>query len=159
MTGYQHSQNPRPLQTWRIRMDSPISEPFAEGCGFAMDASADGKYLLMSMMYGDRVGIFQMSVADKKCTPIVPNVTTFLPRFSLDGKAVLYTVSSRGKVVVYRVPWIDGKATGNPQTVLKLPFAFAQRFGGNAYDIARDLSKIVYTRPGGQFDLYLLSRK
>jgi hypothetical protein len=55
--------------------------------------------------------------------------------------------------------WIDGKVTGNPQTVLNLPFAFAQRFGGNAYDIARDLSKIVYTRPGGQFDLYLLSRK
>jgi len=43
--------------------------------------------------------------------------------------------------------------------VLKLPFAFAQEFGGNAYDIARDLSKIVYARPGGQFDVYLLSRK
>jgi len=159
VTGYQHSQSPNQLQTWRIRMDSPISEPFAEGCGFAMDTSPDGKYLLMPMMYGDKVGIFQMSVADKKCTPIVPNVTTFLPRFSLDGRALLYTVSSRGEVILYRVPWFDGKVTGSPQTVLKLPFAFAQRFGGNAYDIARDLSKIVYTRPGGQFDLYLLSQK
>jgi hypothetical protein len=42
--------------------------------------------------------------------------------------------------------------------VLKLPFAFAQRFSGNAYDIARDLSKIVYVRPGGQFDVYLMSQ-
>ncbi len=89
----------------------------------------------------------------------MPNVTTFLPRFSLDGKAVLYTVSTRGEVTLYRVSWSDGKVTGSPQTVLRLPFAFAQRFGGNAYDIARDLSKIVYTRPGGRFDLYLLSQR
>jgi hypothetical protein len=30
---------------------------------------------------------------------------------------------------------------------------------GNAYDIARDLSTIVYAHPSGQADLYLLSRK
>jgi hypothetical protein len=43
--------------------------------------------------------------------------------------------------------------------VVKLPFAFAQSAGGNAYDIAVDLSKVVYVRPSGQFDLYLLSIK
>ena len=84
---------------------------------------------------------------------------TFLPRISSDGKSVLYTVSTRGEVTLYRVPWFDGKVTGTPQTVLKLPFAFAQRYGGNSYDIARDLSKIVYARPGGQFDFYLLSQE
>jgi hypothetical protein len=62
-------------------------------------------------------------------------------------------------VTLFRVPWAAGKLTGRPQIVLKLPFAFAQRLNGNAYDIARDLSKIVYARPGGQFDIYLLSRK
>jgi len=41
----------------------------------------------------------------------------------------------------------------------KLPFAFPQRFNGNAYDISDDLSKVVYARPGGQFDFYLLSQK
>jgi hypothetical protein len=86
-------------------------------------------------------------------------VTSFLPRFSHDGKYVLYTISSRGEVTLYRLPWRDGKATGTAQVVLKLPFAFSQAFGGNAYDVARDLSKIVYARPGGQFDLYLLSRR
>ena len=30
---------------------------------------------------------------------------------------------------------------------------------GNAYDFSRDLSTIVYARPGGQQDLYLLSQK
>jgi hypothetical protein len=39
-----------------------------------------------------------------------------------------------------------------------LPFAFPQQTNGNAYDVARDLSKIVYVKPGGQYDLYLLSK-
>jgi serine/threonine protein kinase len=159
VTGSQHRQNPYPLQTWRLSPDGSSAEPFSEGCGFAMDSSPDGKYLLMSMMYGDKPGVFELSVTDKKCIPLAPNVVTFLPRISSDGKSVLYTVSTRGEVTLYRVPWLDGKVTGAPQTVLKLPFAFAQRYGGNAYDIARDLSKIVYARPGGQFDLYLLSQK
>jgi serine/threonine protein kinase len=159
VTGNQHRQNPYPLQTWRLSPDGSSAELFSEGCGFAMDSSPDGKYLLMSMMYGDKLGIFELSVTDKKCTPLAPNVVTFLPRISSDGKSVLYTVSTRGEVTLYRVPWLDGKVTGTPQTVLKLPFAFAQRYGGNSYDIARDLSKIVYARPGGQFDLYLLSQK
>ncbi len=159
ITGDQHQQNPFPLQTWKLSPDGSSAQLFSEGCGFAMDSSPDGKYLLMSMMYGDKLGIFQLSVANKNCTPLVPNVVTFLPRISSDGKSVLYTVSTRGEVTLYRVPWLDGKVTGIPQTVLKLPFAFAQRYGGNSYDIARDLSKIVYARPGGQFDLYLLSQK
>jgi serine/threonine protein kinase len=159
VTGDQHRQIPFPVQTWRLSPDGSAAEFFSEGCGFAMDSSPDGKYLLVSMMYGDQPGIFELSVADKKCTTLVPNVVTFLPRFSADGKSVLYTVSTRGEVTLYRLPWVDGKVAGTPQAVLKLPFAFAQRYGGNAYDIARDLSKIVYARPGGQFDLYLLSEK
>ncbi len=158
VSGPESYKNPFPLQTWKINLDNSKAEPFTEGCGFAMDSSRDEKYLLMPMMYGDNLGIFQLSLIDKKCTQLVPNVTTFLPRFSIDGKSVLYTISSRGEVILYRVPWGGGKATGKPQMVLKLPFAFAQRFGGNAYDIARDLSKIVYVRPGGQFDFYLLSQ-
>jgi hypothetical protein len=30
---------------------------------------------------------------------------------------------------------------------------------GNAYDFSKDLSTIVYARPGGHLDLYLLSQK
>ena len=84
---------------------------------------------------------------------------SFIPRFSHDGKYVVYTVSSRGEVNLYRLPWSNGQVTGAAQLVMKLPFAFSQYFGGNAYDVARDLSKIVYTRPSGQFDVYLLSHE
>jgi hypothetical protein len=70
---------------------------------------------------------------------------------------VIYTLSSKGEVTLNRLPWHDGKA-GKPEAVVRLPFAFPQQTNGNAYDVARDLSKIVYVKPGGQYDLYLLSK-
>ena len=157
VSGFQTSSTT--LSTWRILADGSGAEQFYDGCGFAMDASQDGKYVLMTSLYGEKLGIYELGVSDKQCTVLVPDVTTFLPRFSQDGKYVLYTVSSRGDVILYRLPWLNGKATAPAQVVLKLPFAFSQNFGGNAYDVARDLSKIVYARPAGQFDLYLLSHK
>ena len=157
VSGFQNSSPT--LTTWKMSADGSAAEPFDESCGFAMDTSLDGKYLLTPLLYGEKLGIYELSVSDKKCTVLVPDVTTFFPRFSHDGKYVIYTISSRGEVILYRLPWLNGKVTGPAQVVLKLPFAFSQNFGGNAYDVARDLSKIVYTRPGGQFDLYLLSRK
>ena len=159
LSGFQLLNAVSVVQTWRMNADGSSSESFLDGCGFAMDSSADGKYLLTSMMYGDKPAILEFSTADKTCTTLVPNVTTFLPRFSADGKSILYTISARGEVSVYRMPWLAGKVAGESKLVLKLPFAFPQRYAGNAYDIARDLSKIVYVRPGGQFDLYLLSQK
>jgi len=43
---------------------------------------------------------------------------------------------------------------------LKVPFAFPLNYGsGNAYDFSRDLSTIVYARPGGHADLYFLNQK
>jgi hypothetical protein len=54
----------------------------------------------------------------------------------------------------------DGKNIGAPQVALEVPCAFPPFYGGgNAYDYSRDLSTIVYARPGGHADLYLLSQK
>ena len=147
------------ISTWRVSADTGAAEPFAQACGFAMDTSPDGSYLLMTQLAGDKTGIYELSTADKSCTSVVPGVTTFFPRFSHDGKFVLYTVSARGEVTLYRIPWSAGKVTGTPQQVFKLPFAFSQRYAGNAYDVSRDLSRMVYIRPGGQFDIYMLSTK
>ena len=136
--------------------DSAVA--IADGCGY-VTAALDSNYLLMSSSWGERLGIFELSVADKTCTVLVPGVTVFQPRVSSDGRYVLYTVSSRGEVSLYRLSWHDGKAFGAPQLMLKLPFAFPQSTNGNAYDVARDLSNIAYVRSGGEFDLYLLSRQ
>jgi len=144
---------------WKLAIGGSSLESMGQGCGSVRDISSDGKYLLTSEITGDKTGIFELSIADRRCTAVLPGVMTFFPRFSADGKSILYAVSSRGEVVVNRLAWNDGKAAGSPLPVLKLPFAFPQGYGGNAYDIAPDLSRIVYVRPGGQFDFYLLSRK
>jgi hypothetical protein len=51
------------------------------------------------------------------------------------------------------------KAVGQPQVALKLPFSFPLTTGGNAYDFTRDLSTVVYARPGGHAELYYLGDK
>ena len=87
-------------------------------------------------------------------------MATFSANFARDGKSFLYAVASRGEVTIYRQPWKDGKTIGAPQVALKVPFAFPLIYAGsNAYDFSRDLSTIVYARPGGHADLYLLSQK
>jgi hypothetical protein len=70
----------------------------------------------------------------------------------------LYAVAFRGEVAIYRQSWKDGKVIGTSQVALKLPFTFQLNYGAT-YDLSRDLSTIVYTRPGGHADLYLLSQK
>ena len=62
-------------------------------------------------------------------------------------------------MTIYRQAWKDGTLVGAPQIALKVPFAFPTEYQGNAYDFSRDLSTIVYARPGGHADLYLLSQK
>jgi serine/threonine protein kinase/Tol biopolymer transport system component len=156
--GYQR-QADADTTTWRVSMDTLAAEPFARACGFVIDTSRDGKYLLMTKLQGDQIGIYELSTADKSCTVLVPGVSTFLPRFSRDGKSIAYTISARGEVTLYRVPWSNGKVTGKAQLVWKLPFAFPQEYSGNAYDFSADLSKVAYVRPGGQFDIYLLSSR
>jgi serine/threonine protein kinase len=158
LTGFSNRDNPT-MDLWRLRADGSAPELMVKDCGLVGDSSPDGKYLLTTVARGDKVGIFDVSLADNKCVPVITDVQTFFARFSNDGKSVLYSVSSRGQVTLYRLPWLDGKAVGKPQPALKLPFAFPQFFAGNAYDFTRDGTKIVYVRPGGQFDLYRLSQK
>jgi hypothetical protein len=98
-------------------------------------------------------------MSDRKCISLIPGVVTFDVVFARDGKSLLYAVGSRGEATIYRQPWKDGKTIGAPQVALKVPFAFPVVYAGNAYDFSRDLSTIVYARPGGHADLYLLSQK
>jgi hypothetical protein len=115
--------------------------------------------LLGVINQGEKTGIYEVSIADKKCIPLLPGAVTFNAYFAGDGKSFLYAVASRGEVTIYRQSWSDGKLIGMPQVALKIPFAFPLSYYGNAYDFSRDLSTIVYARPGGHADLYLLSQK
>jgi Tol biopolymer transport system component/tRNA A-37 threonylcarbamoyl transferase component Bud32 len=141
---------------WKANADGSNVERFADGC-VAWDAAPDGKYLLASLPYGDEVGIYEIPIFDRKCTPLLLGVATFQLHFAHDSKSFFYAVAAPGEVTFYRQAWRDGKVIGKPEVALKLPFAFPLSYQGNAYDFSRDLSTIVYARPGGQADIYLFS--
>ena len=149
-----------PIPTvWKWNVDGSKPEKFVDNCGGVTDIDLGGQYLLGAVRGGEKTGIYEVSISDRKCTFLLPGVVTIDVYFAGDGKSFLYAVASRGEVTIYRQPWRDGKNIGAPQVALKVPFAFPLDYNGNAYDFSRDLSTIVYARPGGHADLYLLSQK
>ena len=142
---------------WEADIESLQAKKIIENICMGSDVSADGKYLLGLNLSGDNVGIQLVDFAEKKSLPVLPGVETFIARFSQDGKSILYTIAGKGDVLIYSVPWNDGKLTGEPKVAVRIPFTFPLSFNGNAYDFSRDLSTVVFAKPGGQADLYLLS--
>jgi Tol biopolymer transport system component len=146
------------IWTWGVGGSNP--EKFVDNCCIVFDSDPGGQYLLGIVLQGEKTGIYEVSISDRKCISLLPGVVTFSTIFARDGKSFLYAVASHGEVTIYRQPWKDGKTIGAPQVALKVPLAFPLDYaGGNAYDFSRDLSTIVYVRPGGHADLYLLSQK
>jgi len=143
---------------WRANLDGSNLEMLTNECGHAFETPRGGQFLL-TLLLGENGGISELSLSDKKCTSLLPGVVTFGISMASDGKSFLYAVPSRSDVTIYRQPWRDGKLTGPTQIALKLPFAFPLLSGGNAYDFSHDLSTVVYARPAGQADLFLLSQK
>jgi serine/threonine protein kinase len=144
---------------WKWSVDGSNQEKFVDNCCGVTDIDPGGKYLLGEVFLGEKTGIYEVSISEKKCIPLLPGVVTGNVYFARDGKSFLYAVASHGEVTIFRQPWRDGKTIGAPQVALKVPFAFPLAYYGNAYDFSRDLSTIVYARPSGQADLYLLSQK
>jgi hypothetical protein len=140
-------------------VDSSKPEKFVDNCCAIWDADPIGEYLLGLLPVGEKTGIYEVSISDRKCISLLPGVATYTVTIARDGKSFLYAVASRAEVTIYRQPWKDGKIIGKPQVALKVPFAFPLDYHGNAYDFSRDLSTVVYARPGGHADLYLLSQK
>jgi hypothetical protein len=131
----------------------------SENCGAAVDISPDRKFLIGTVLWGDNPGIYQYSLAEKKCTKLKSGITTYLTMFAKDGKSFLYSLASHGETTIWRQPWHDGETIGAPIPALKLPFALREDYGGNAYSVAPDLSSVVFSRPGGYDDLYFISQK
>jgi serine/threonine protein kinase/Tol biopolymer transport system component len=148
------------LTIWKWSVDGSNPVKLVDNCGTVIDIDPGGQYLLGVVTRGEKTGIYEVSVPDRKCVSLVPGALTNSVYFARDGKSFLYAVASHGEVTIYRQPWRDGKLIGAPNVALKVPFTFPLSYAtGNAYDFSRDLSTIVYARPGGHADLYLLSQK
>src|SRR5271155_5149076 len=144
---------------WKSRVDGSNLEKVVDSCCLVADIDPSGKYLLGFVSFGEKTGIYEVSISDRKCIQLLPGVVTTNVAFARGGQSVLYAVASRGTVTIFRQPWREGKIIGTPQFALKVPFAFSLSNAGTAYDFSRDLSTIVYARPGGHADLFLLSQK
>jgi Tol biopolymer transport system component len=151
-----NAKEPQQVDTWQADTETLKSQLLVEKCGFGGDLSPDGKYLLFA---GFPTGINAMSIREKKCLALEPNASSFIFHFSSDGKSIFYLTAAHGETTIFRLPWNEGKVTGPAQAAVKLPFAFRQGYSGNAYDFSKDLSTVVYARPGGQADLYYLSQR
>jgi serine/threonine protein kinase/Tol biopolymer transport system component len=151
-------QNSNAPAIWTESAEGGAPEKLVDGCGFAFDSSPDGQYLLSLVTIGDKAGIYEYSLSERKCSSLLPGVITFGLNYDRDGKSFLYAVPSQRDVSIYRQNLQSGKPVGQPQVALKLPFAFPLISGGNAYDFTRDLSTVVYARRGGHADLYHLTQ-
>ena len=144
---------------WRIWLDGRPTTQLYENCGMAADISPDQKFMLGTVLWTDAAGIYQYSVADKKCTELKSGIATYILMFALDGKSFLYSLASHGETVIYRQPWRNGTPIGSPVPALKVPIALREDYNGNAFMVSPDLSSVVYAHPNGHDDLYLLSQK
>src|SRR5208282_515344 len=152
---------------WKWSVESSNPEKFMDFCGSGIVTAADpsGRYLLGVVLFGEKAGIYEVSVSSRECIPLLPGVVTFSTKLDRNGKSFLYAVAPGGEVTIFRQPWKDGKTIGAPQVALRVPFTFPLTTNlsgggiGSAYTFSADLSTIVYLRPGGHADLYLLSQK
>jgi serine/threonine protein kinase/Tol biopolymer transport system component len=144
---------------WKANPDGSGQEKIGGNCGNIAEISPNGQFLIGAVWAGEKTGVYEFSISEKKCIPLLPGVATFQSVFAPDGKFLMYAIPSEHEVTIYRVGWQDGKLTGSPQVAVKLPFAVPFSSGGNGYDFARDLSTVVYARRAGHADLYLLSQK
>jgi WD40-like Beta Propeller Repeat len=138
---------------WKANPDGSGQEKIGGDCGNSAEVSSNGQYLIGSVWAGERTGIYEFSIPEKKCIPLLPGVATFQSVFAPDEKFLMYAIPSEHEVTIYRVGWQNGKLTGSPQVAVKLPFAIPFSSGGNGYNFARDLSTVVYARRAGHADL------
>ncbi len=146
-------------RNWRVFLNGAPAGPLFENCGMAVDLSPDKKFTINTDLWSEHAGLYQYSIADKKCTVLKPGQASYLAMYAPDGKAFQYSVTSNGQTTIFRQPWRNGTPIGPPKPALKLPFVVREDYNGNAFVVSPDLSLIIYARPGGHDDLFLASLK
>jgi serine/threonine protein kinase len=139
------------FDVWKVSPDRTQPEKIVEGCGKMTDSDPGGKFLVGHVSWGDSVGIYAFSIAEKRCIPLLPGQRASLVLFSTDGTSLLYSVPGELETTIYRASWNDGKI-GTPEVASRLPFVLR---GDDNF--SRDLTTLVYSRPSGQAELFHLS--
>jgi serine/threonine protein kinase/Tol biopolymer transport system component len=146
------------VYTERIWLDDRPEEAISENCGMITDISADHKWMIGTDLWSENAGIYLYSPSDKKCTKVKPGIATYIVFFARDDKSLYYSQASPGQTTIFRQPLRDGAPAGPAVPALKMDFALREDYNGNAFSVSNDLSSIVFARPNGHQDLFLLSR-
>src|SRR4029077_4452106 len=93
---------------WKWSVEGSNTEEFLNNCCTASDAVPGGQYLLCGVLSGGKTGIYEGFISHRKCTLLVPGVTSVVTS-ARDGKSFLYGIASRGELTIYRQPWNNGK--------------------------------------------------
>ena len=67
---------------WKWDVDVSNPEKLVDKCCLMSDAEPGGKYLLGSILFGEKIGIYEVSIFEKKCIPLLPGVITFGATFA-----------------------------------------------------------------------------
>ncbi|MGA8234052.1 MAG: hypothetical protein WB795_21425 [Candidatus Acidiferrales bacterium] len=59
---------------WKWSMDSSNPEKFVDNCCVVTDIDPAGQYLLGVVLFGEKTGIYEVSISDRKCIPLLPAV-------------------------------------------------------------------------------------
>jgi len=70
---------------------------------FVADGICGIHNLLGAVWSGEKTGIYEVSIFDRKCISLLPGVVTFNTILARDGKSFLYAVASGGEVTIYRL--------------------------------------------------------
>ena len=156
-----HDPDPQTSVTWRIDLKEAAAKPEAlfQGCLGVLNVSEDGDNMLGTVLWGAAPGLYQYSLRDKKCTLLKPGLASYFALYSRDGKSFLFEDTIHGQTSIFRQSLRNGEAVGEPQRMMTFSFAVREDFGGNASNIAQNLSVMVYARPSGQEDLYFLGNR
>jgi len=144
---------------WRIFLNGSPAVPLFDGCGMAVDLSPDQRFTINTDLWSEHSGLYQYSFADKKCTVLKPGLASYLAMYAANGKSFYYSTASNGQTTIFRQPWHNGTLVGPAVPALKLPFVLREDYGGNGFVVSTDLSSVIYVRPGGNDDLFLLARQ
>jgi len=144
---------------WRIWLDGRPTTQLYENCGMAADISPDQKFMLGTVLWTDAAGIYQYSLADKKCTELKSGIATYILMFAHDGNPSSMRWPPTAKPSSIASPGTMALQSVSPVPALKIPIALREDYNGNAFVVSSDLSSVVYARPNGHDDLYLLSQK
>ena len=71
-----------PIPTiWKWSGGGSNPEKFVDNCCVISDADPTGRYLLGVVIFGEKTGIYEVSISDRKCIPLLPGVVTYICDF------------------------------------------------------------------------------